>query len=69
MPKTTEVYPTAGINLDTDNITDTECNTIYSDLVKYTLAYRSSSYSDTFYSAEQAGFTNGTEYDIAKIIC
>ena len=66
VPRTTEVYPNAGINLDTDNITDTECNTIYSDLVKYTLAYRSSSYSDTFYSAEQADFTNATEYDTAK---
>ena len=66
IPKTTEVYQTVGINLDVENITDEQCNTIYEDLTKYASAYRQDGYEDTFYSTEQHGFKNATEYNTSK---
>ena len=66
VPKTAEVYPTAGIKLDEDNITDDECTTIYNDLANYANAYREEGYEDTFYSVEQAGFSGPEEYNDEK---
>ena len=39
VPRTAEVYPTARIDLDINNITDEQCHAIYEDLAKYTNAY------------------------------
>ena len=52
VPRTAEVYSTAGVDLDVDNITDEQCSIIYEDLDNYASAYRDSNYSDTFYSGE-----------------
>ena len=66
VPRTAEVYPTAGINLDVNNITNEQCSTIYEDLANYANAYRDSNYSDTFYSTEQHGFADADEYNTVK---
>ena len=66
VPRTDEVYQTAGIDLDVNNITDEQYTAIYDDLANYTSAYRDNNYSDTFYSIEQAGFKNADAYDTAK---
>ena len=66
VPKTTKVFPNVGINLDVDNITDEQCEAIYNDLATYTNAFRRSGYEDIFYSTEQHGFKDKTEYNIAR---
>ncbi len=66
VPRTAEVYPTAGIDLDVNDITDEQCDTIYEDLAKYTSAYREEGYEDTFYSTDQAGFADANAYSTAK---
>ena len=66
VPKTLDVYPTAGTKLDVDNITDEQCTTIYEDLANYATAYRHPDFSDTFYSADQAGFSGPEEYNEEK---
>ena len=66
VPRTEEVYPIVGTDLDVDNITDEQCNTIYEDLAKYTSGYRQDGYEDTFYSTEQHGFADATAYNTVK---
>ena len=66
VPRTAEVYPTAGVDLDVDNITDEQCNTIYEDLEEYASKYRKMYHSDEFYSTEQCGFKNANEYNTTK---
>ena len=66
VPKTEDVYINAGINLNVNNITDTQCNTIYNDLANYTSEYKQEGYEDTFYSTEQSGFTDSSEYNNSK---
>ena len=65
VPKTEEVYQNAGINLDVNNITDEQCDTIYNDLSDYVSAYRNH-YTDTFGSTEQNGYADATAYNVAK---
>ena len=66
VPRTIEVYPNVGINLDVENITDEQCNAIYEDLAKYASAYRQNGFEDIFYSKEQSSFTDANAYNIAK---
>ena len=66
VPRTEEVYPNIGINLDVNNITDEQCTTIYEDLAIYTSAYRQDGYEDTFYSTEQSGFDSAESYNKAR---
>ena len=66
VPKTSEVYPTAGVELDVNKITDEQCTIIYEDLEKYASAYRQDGYEDTFYSTAQAGFEDADAYNEAK---
>ena len=65
VPKTEEVYRNAGTNLDINNITDEQCDTIYNDLSDYVSAYRNH-YTDTFGSTEQNGYADATAYNVAK---
>ena len=65
VPKTEEVYRNAGTNLDVNNITDEQCDTIYNDLSDYVSAYRNH-YTDTFGSTEQNGYADATAYNVAK---
>ena len=66
VPKITEVYQTAGIDIDADNITDEQFNKIYEDLENYANTYRQEGFKDTFYSTEQHGFANSNDYNTAK---
>ena len=61
VPKTEEVYLTVGIDLDVDNITDEQCNTIYEDLEQYASEYRKIYHSDEFFSTEQCRFENASK--------
>ena len=69
VPRTEEVYPTVGVKLDVNNITDEQCNTIYEDLANYASVYRADGFEDIFYSTEQHGFKDADAYNEAKIIC
>ncbi len=72
VPKTTTVYPTAGLNIT--NFTEDEYTKIESDLHTYTDYYRRSksgtltSYTDTYYAdTNNTGwFANATEYNTLK---
>ena len=66
VPKTEEVYLTVGIDLDVDNITDEQCNTIYEDLEQYASEYRKIYHSDEFFSTEQCRFENASKYNATK---
>ena len=66
VPRTSEVYPTAGVELDVNSISDDECTTIYNDLATYASAYRADGFEDTFYSTEQHGFEDADAYNEAK---
>ena len=64
VPKTTTVYPTAGIEITdftTDNYTKIE-----NDLHTYTSAYRESRHEDTWDSEEQHGFADADAYNAHK---
>ena len=56
VPKTSEVYPTAGLNI-TEFTTD-EYTAIEADLHTYTNDYRKSEYKDEYYSDETTGLTS-----------
>ena len=56
VPKTSEVYPTAGLNI-TEFTTD-EYTKIETDLHTYTNDYRESEYNDGYYSDETTGLTS-----------
>ena len=66
VPKTTAVYPTAGVNIT--SFTDDEYTKIEADLHTYTNAYRNgTSYSDVYYADSTSGWFTGTEaYDTVK---
>ena len=66
VPKTTEVYPTAGVNVT--NFNDEEYKKIENDLHTYTSDYRKeTSYDDTYASDTTSGwFENNSAYNIAK---
>ena len=66
VPKTTEVYPTAGVNVT--NFNDEEYKKIENDLHTYTSTYRKeTSYDDTYASDTTSGwFENTSAYNIAK---
>ena len=66
VPRTSEVYPTAGTDLNVDTISDDECTTIYNDLATYASAYKADGFEDTFYSTEQHGFEDTDAYNTAK---
>ena len=66
VPRTEEVYPTVGVKLDVNNITDEQCNTIYEDLANYASVYRADGFEDIFYSTEQHGFKDADAYNEAK---
>ena len=66
VPRTAEVYPTAGTDLNVDTISDEQYTIIYEDLENYADAYRQDGYEDTFYSIEQAGFSDPNAYNQAK---
>ena len=64
MHKTTEVYPTAGLNITT--FTDAEYTKIETDLHTYTSDYRDgTSFKDEYYSDETTGLTS-TQYTELK---
>ena len=63
VPQTLDVYPTAGLNITT--FTNEECALIEEDLHTYTSAYRTS-YTDTWNSEEQQGFTSADAYNAEK---
>ena len=70
VPKTTTVYPTAGLSLDLNNLTGTALTDAYdaieTDLHTYTNTYRNgTSYTDTYYSDAQTGLTS-TQYTELK---
>ena len=56
VPKTGEVYPTAGLKIKT--FTDENYAKIENDLHKYTNNYRESGYKDEYYSDEATGLTS-----------
>ena len=56
VPKTSEVYPTAGLNIK--NFTTDEYTAIETDLHTYTNDYRESGYKDEYYSDETTGLTS-----------
>mgnify|MGYP004519683137 CR=1 FL=1 len=66
VPKTTTVYPTAG--LDITEFTDTDFNNIEKDLHTYTNDYRNgTSFSDVYYPDSTTGwFADSSAYDTAK---
>ena len=66
VPKTTEVYPTAGVNVT--NFNDEEYKKIENDLHTYTSDYRKeTSYDDTYASDTTSGwFENTSAYNTAK---
>ena len=68
VPRTTTVYPTAGINIT--EFTDEEYNKIEADLHTYTVDYRKgTTYSDSYYEDNTIGWfteTGDTSYDTAK---
>ena len=66
VPRTTEVYPTAGVNIT--DFTDKEYEDIENDLHTYTNEYRNgTSYNDIYYTDDTEGwFNDKTAYDIAK---
>ncbi len=66
VPKTTEVYPTAGLGIT--NFTDDEYTKIEDDLHTYTRVYRNgTSYNDTYASDTTSGwFENNSAYNTAK---
>ena len=66
VPKTTEVYPTAGVNVT--NFNDEEYKKIENDLHTYTSDYRKeTSYDDTYASDTTSGwFKNTSAYNTAK---
>ena len=66
IPRTEEVYQNVGINLNINNITDAQCDTIYKDLSNYVGEYREDGYKDTFYSTEQHGFADAGAYNEVK---
>ena len=64
VPKTSEVYPTAGLNIK--NFTTEEYTAIEEDLHAYTSDYRNgTSFKDEYYSEEATGLTSG-EYIALK---
>ena len=63
VPRTSTVYPTAGINVTTFN--DATYNNIKSDLKTYTNAYARTDDSDIYYSDEATGLTE-SEFDEQK---
>ena len=64
VPKTTDVYPTAGLSIT--SFTDTEYGLIEDDLHTYTSRYRNNtSYKDEYYSDAQTGLTS-TQYTELK---
>jgi len=65
VPKTTEVYPTAGLNII--NFTDDEYTKVENDLLTYTNDYKKTNYSDIYAPDITTGwFANETEYNEAK---
>ena len=66
VPKTTEVYPTAGVNIS--SFTEDEYTKIETDLHTYTNDYRNgTSYSDVYYADSTTGwFTETSSYNAAK---
>ena len=56
VPNTTEVYPTAGLEIT--EFTDVEYAQIEIDLHTYTNDYRESAYTDTYYSDDATGLTS-----------
>ena len=66
VPKTTAVYPTAGVNIT--SFTDEEYTKIEEDLHTYTKDYRNgTSFSDVYYADDTEGwFDDKTAYDTAK---
>ena len=66
VPRTTEVYPTAGVNIT--DFTDKEYEDIENDLHTYTNEYRNGTgYNDIYYTDDTEGwFNDKTAYDIAK---
>ena len=63
VPRNTTVYPNAGLSLDLDNLTGTALedayNAIETDLHTYTADYREAGCSDTYYSDDTTGLTEG----------
>ena len=73
VPKTADVYPTAGTTLDLDTLTGTDLETAYSnieaDLHTYTSVYRNNtSYTDTYYedTNNASNWFTETTYNEAK---
>ena len=66
VPKTTTVYPTAGLNIT--EFTDTDYDNIEKDLHTYTNDYRNgTSYGDVYYPDSTTGwFEDSSAYDTAK---
>ena len=65
VPKTDEVYPTAGLNIT--EFTENEYTAIETDLHTYTNDYRNgTSYKDEYYSNETTGLTNEEYYNLKK---
>ena len=66
VPKTTEVYPTAGVNIS--SFTEDEYTKIEADLHTYTNDYRNgTSYSDVYYADSTTGwFTETSSYNATK---
>ena len=65
VPKTDEVYPTAGLNIT--EFTENEYTAIETDLHTYTNDYRNgTSYKDEYYSDETTGLTNQKYYNLKK---
>ena len=56
VPKTSEVYPTAGLNIK--DFTTEEYTAIETDLHTYTNDYRQEGYTDEYYSDETTGLTS-----------
>ena len=65
VPRTSTVYPTAGVNVT--GFSDTDYTKIENDLHTYTSVYRNgTSYTDTWYSEAQHGFTSADNYNALK---
>ena len=64
VPKTDEVYPTAGLNIT--EFTENEYTAIEIDLHKYTSDYKESGREDKYYSDEATGLTSEEYYNLKK---
>lgn len=62
VPKTNEVYATAGLNIK--DFTETEYTLIEEDLHNYTKEYRNEYYSDKWISEEASGLTETEYYEL-----